>query len=135
MYVMHGVADAIAGPYAWFKEPSLPGGINPAFLAYTDRATGAAVYSLWDGDIRIADSPALRNFTSLGRHAGGCGGNPAPARAKSAFAKLKADRAAHSAMTSRTIHIGLPPPRLGASSQRPTTAPTALFSRIKTGGT
>ena len=82
MYIMHGLSDAIAGPYSWFKEPTLPGGINPAFLTYTNSTTKKPTYSLWDGDIRIADSPAMHNFTSLGRHQGGCGGNPAPARAK-----------------------------------------------------
>ena len=75
MYIMHGTAAAITGPYTWFREPSLPGGINPAFLTYNDSATGKAVYSLWDGPIRIADSPAMHNFTDLPGH-GGCGGNP-----------------------------------------------------------
>jgi len=82
LYMMHGLSDAVTGPYSWFKEPTLPGGINPAFLTYKDDTTGLPVYSLWDGNIRIADSPALRNFTALGKHEGGCGGNPAPARAK-----------------------------------------------------
>ena len=81
MYIMHGVSSSITGPFSWFKESTLPGGINPAFLTYVNSTTGKPMYSLWDGTIRVAETPAMHNFASVG-HAGGCGGNPAPARAK-----------------------------------------------------
>lgn len=81
MYIMHGKADQIDGPYSWFDEPTLKGGINPAFLTYQDKKTQKTQYTLWNGGIRTANSPAMHNFTQLpGR--GGCGSNPAPATSR-----------------------------------------------------
>lgn len=75
---MHGVADRIEGPYRWGVEPNLPGGINPAALTFRNSSTGRIVYSLWNGGIRVADSPYGPWSSLPGR--GGCGGNPAPWR-------------------------------------------------------
>ena len=43
---MHGIADAVEGPYNW-DLPNVSGGINPAAVVYTDPTTGKTVYSLW----------------------------------------------------------------------------------------
>ena len=44
--IMHGIADAVEGPYNW-DLPNVSGGINPAAVVYTDPTTGKTVYSLW----------------------------------------------------------------------------------------
>ena len=82
-WIMHGTADAITGPYDWTSEPTIPGGINPAALTYTDKATGKVVYTLWNDGIHVSDSP-YGPWTKLpGRNP--CGLNPAPAYHNNVF--------------------------------------------------
>eukprot|EP01048_Picozoa_sp_COSAG05_P008652 COSAG05_NODE_669_length_7998_cov_24.003671_7_plen_244_part_00 len=82
-YIMHGVASKIEGPYDWTARPTIPGGINPAFLVFNDSQTGNTMYSLWDGGVRLSDSPdgpwSKVNYSHRGPFSNPCGGNPAPA--------------------------------------------------------
>ena len=82
-YIMHGIAEQITGPYDWSARPTIPGGINPAFLYYNDSVTGKTVYTLWNGGVRSADSPDGPWVKVPGRNP--CGANPAPAHHKGVF--------------------------------------------------
>jgi hypothetical protein len=82
-YIMHGVAPQIEGPYDWTSKPTIPGGINPAFLVFNGSQSGKTVYSLWDGGVRTSDSPDGPWSKVSGRNP--CGANPAPATHKGEF--------------------------------------------------
>ena len=60
--------------YAWGVQPNLPGGINPAALTFPNASTGKPVYTLWNGNIRAADTP-FGPWRDVGND---CGGNAAP---------------------------------------------------------
>jgi len=74
--LLHGVADALTGPYTWTTS-EVPAAENPAAVVYTDAACGRLVYSLWLGGrvwtSAAADGPfaAVPDFSYPG-------GNPAP---------------------------------------------------------
>lgn len=81
-HIMHGVADAVEGPYNWTQYPPLPGGSNPAYLAYSEG--GKTIHSVWQGGkIQVAET--LEGPFTVLPHASYPGGNPAPVWHKGVF--------------------------------------------------
>ena len=72
--LLHGVADALTGPYTWTTQAEVPGAENPAAVVYAD-ASGRRVYTLWLGGrvwtSAAADGPfaAVPNFSYPGGNA------------------------------------------------------------------
>ena len=62
--MLHGTADAIAGPYSWGQEPDitiplLPEFDGPKSVVFTEASTNKTKYSLWlGGHVYLADSAA-----------------------------------------------------------------------------
>ena len=80
---MHGVAEAVTGPWDWSSQPNISSAaINPGFLAFKNASSGATVFSLWTGgDILTAES-LYGPFTRAARYSGT---NPSPVFLNGAF--------------------------------------------------
>lgn len=88
MFIMHGLADNIAGPWDWTSQPPVCQhcGENPAFVAFKNASSGDMVYSLWVGGKVWAATTPYGPFSVLpGSNLPAGGSNAAPVYHNAAF--------------------------------------------------
>jgi hypothetical protein len=85
LFVMHGVADSVYGPWNWNSLPPICQhcGNNPAALVYKDSATGKSIYTIWIGG-HVWTSPSAQGPFSKTDFKY-VGANPAPIYHNGAF--------------------------------------------------